>query len=257
MRNIVTAAVVGKWYRFKFECQVTSGTGTEFNLASWNGGPELEKWQNAVNFSTVSGSNAVPSFTPTGTNLTYSIDFQIETGSNYLFFKSIGTSAGAVYAFDNIELTPIGAVLDLPIEMGIGFQIVDQSSNDNHGTFGASSGPNWIQQSDVGKVIKVGASTANGTFLGSGFTIPADTAITAIYLQETSGTALSDFYISQTAGDESSAITVTTDIPSGDRDSLQIISTLHGSGVEEYFFNASDWGSGGTVTLTLKYELYE
>jgi hypothetical protein len=190
------------------------------------------------------------------TSLTPIIRFRAMDGAS----SSMADAGGDdVFYLKDVVITRIGTLLDLPMDEGIGYQVHDRTSNNHHGSFSSTSGPAWIHSQNRGRVLGYDFS-GNSTILQpalAGATLPPNALIESIVVRETSGANPAAPYISTTAGDTDTKITLGRDIGASEIRSLGIIDTVPGGTAAEELFINQDGSWAGLLNVTINYSVYE
>ena len=116
-RNLTDNVVEGKKLRLTFTSRCSSGTATGFTVKMFNGSQATSATKIQGSGTASTGSSAIYSFTPTGSNETHIVEFVLAgAATDNLYFNLSADGTGEVYNFDNITLTQIGSVLDARAE---------------------------------------------------------------------------------------------------------------------------------------------
>ena len=116
-RNLTDNVVEGKKLRLTFTSRCSSGTATGFTVKMFNGSQATSATKIQGSGTVSTGSSAIYSFTPTGSNETHIVEFVLAgAATDNLYFNLSADGTGEVYNFDNITLTQIGSVLDARAE---------------------------------------------------------------------------------------------------------------------------------------------
>ena len=116
-RNLTDNVVEGKKLRLTFTSRCSSGTATGFTVKMFNGSQATSATKIQGSGTASTGSSAVYSFTPTGSNETHIVEFVLAgAATDNLYFNLSADGTGEVYNFNNITLTQIGSVLDARAE---------------------------------------------------------------------------------------------------------------------------------------------
>jgi hypothetical protein len=136
-RNLTDNVTEGKKLRLRFTARCSSGTAAGMTVKMFNGSTATSAIKIQGSGTASSGSSAVYSFTPTGSNETHIVEFVLAgSATDKLYFNISADGTGEVYNFDNITLTQIGSVLDARAEnynQSAG-KLLDVSGNDFVGT---------------------------------------------------------------------------------------------------------------------------
>jgi hypothetical protein len=130
LKNSVDTITEGKRYRMEFTSRVSSGTGQEVRIRSFN-------WGAFGEISNVVNGAATANFfrwTPTGSTTKHSFEFVTQGGgsTDYLIFDlADNTGAGEVYDIDDVKVVPIGTLADFRAEdyNESASKLLDRSSN--------------------------------------------------------------------------------------------------------------------------------
>jgi hypothetical protein len=136
-RNLVDLVTEGKKLRLTFTSRCSSGTATGMTVKMFNGSQATSATKIQGSGTANTGSAAIYSFTPTGSNETHIIEFVLAgSATDKLYFNISADGTGEVYNFDNITLTQIGSVLDARAENynQSANKLIDQTSNNFVGT---------------------------------------------------------------------------------------------------------------------------
>lgn len=117
LRNPTDTISEQKRYRMEFTCAVSSGTGQEVRIRTFNNGSFLSL-DNPINGTTTANYFR---FTPTGSTVKYSFEFVAAGTSSgptdYLIFDlANNTGNGEVYDIDDVKVVPIGTLADFRSE---------------------------------------------------------------------------------------------------------------------------------------------
>ena len=136
-RNLTDNVTEGKKLRLTFTARCSSGTATGMTVKMFNGSQATSATKIQGSGTANTGSAAIYSFTPTGSNETHIVEFVLAgSATDKLYFNISADGTGEVYNFDNITLTQIGSVLDARAEQfdSSTGKLYDLSGNDFVGT---------------------------------------------------------------------------------------------------------------------------
>jgi hypothetical protein len=160
---------------------------------------------------------------------------------------------------DNFNLRRVGAIVDLDLTIGVGFQCPDRSSNKLHGDITATTIEHRIARYEAPLYSRAMSSSVFGRFtLLAVNDLPARAIITSIVIRNTTANAITGFAIgsSALATDVLAAVTIPANgtvvcMPGGASNPV-LKPELAAAAAANLFSSASGWNSGA-VQVTVKY----
>jgi len=113
------------------------------------------------------------------------VEFVTVPDGSFTMYRLAGSAAGSEIYIDDVEITRIGAIVDLDFTVGTGYQATDRSTNALHGTL--FNGVEFTQPKRVAVVYGTTSTATSQLMLGS-FSIPTNAIIEDIIVNS-SGTA--------------------------------------------------------------------